>query len=815
MGLPTLYKEGYLIPKPWFNEREKKMTGIQYIIKHIHKLHVDEKKHQKLNSTIKSMGDKIILVKAGTGSGKTTSLAPELYISLKHKKNIAIAIPTIIITKEKTYDVINIPEFKKNFKLGKNIGYVTGDSKSNIRITERGILFMTQGILKGQLLRSDNEHFMRKYDFIFFDEFHLRTIDTDFTLSLIKNFLEKNWKNPNCPIFILMSATFKEKIYMNYFHVSEKNYLEVKGALNFPVEENFSKVDVDDYLKHINNLILDIHINNLDDLANDNEIKDIIVFLPSTSSINKTIDYIDCINASIFSKNIEKMIKKKKYKTKIDLKKKYFLSPIKLTSSSYNNIGNDYKKFMSSVKNIKQKIYTIKNGKVSKDSFTIEVPSRKIFLSTPVAETGITIESLKYCIDSGYQNLVTYYPEFNASIICIAPTNKFAILQRKGRIGRIAPGVWHTCFTKKIYDYLPMSKIPSILNQDLTYVILSTIIDKTETKIKNLNSYDEERENEIFEIDLHSKYNIIDKEKEFDINEINYITNPTNNMLSFSLEKLYKLGFINYNYDITLLGYLGNSFKKYKIEYVKMLFSGFKYGARISDLITIMAGEHIKTVIKRYDKDSKIFYKHFRYKNSDEILHSYIFTDDLLELVYLYDKFNLFVGKLLKAKCANIDNDNSDFLDEIEKWCDNMNLDYINFMKFLEKRDEIFSLFIDLGIDPFYDELKSKSKLIQLIYTDLYVAIGEIKKIKKCIYEGFINNVLYFDDGKYYLKKYDFPVKINTHLMIPKKHLQNKPKMAIATNLFFKMDEKGNFVLNASGISPLDCYINIDEILTK
>ena len=453
--------------------------------------------------------------------------------------------------------------------------------------------------------------------------------------------------------------------------------------------------------------------------------------------------------------------------------------------------------------------------KLIKKKYDIVVPSRKVFLVTPVAETGVTIESLKYCIDSGFHNLVSYYPEFNASIIITSPINQFSVKQRKGRIGRIAPGEWYPCFTKDALNYLPMSKIPEILNQELSGIMLSSIIEYTSSNIKSLSNISD-IQNDIFKIKgANTIYNIIDKTQEFDINKLDYLTNPSINIYTCSFEKLYKLGFIDYKYDISLLGFLANKFKIYQIEYIKMLLSGFKYGARMHDLITIIAGGSIGELLNKFDKNSKKYYKSFRYKKTDELLHNYIFTDDLLELIYLYNNFKYFISNLLQEECSNTNNNKVDLLSEVQKWCTNKNVNYNKFIMFLEKRDNIFEKFVKLGMDPYYNKLNIKNKLKtlnQLIYSDIFIAIEEIKKIKRCIFDGFYNNLVFLKDKKYYLKKFNFPIIINSKIMISKKFIENKPRILVATNLAFRFDN-GEFRLMASSMSPMDCYINIDDAL--
>jgi HrpA-like RNA helicase len=207
-----------------------------------------------------------------------------------------------------------------------------------------------------------------------------------------------------------MSATFNENLYIEYLNVPKENYIEVNGIENFPIQTIFPKSDISDYIEHIKTLIHDIHINNYDDFKT--ESTDIIVFLPTGGTIRKIEEYVNLLNSTKLKKN------------------KKYLAPITLTGTSYREIGEDYKKFMSNILNIKQPIYEFVDGKINMKKFITITPSRKIFLSTNVAETGITIETLKYCIDAGYENLITYFPEFHATIQIVNPINKFSATQR-------------------------------------------------------------------------------------------------------------------------------------------------------------------------------------------------------------------------------------------------------------------------------------------------------------------------------------------------------------------------------------------------
>ena len=61
-----------------------------------------------------------------------------------------------------------------------------------------------------------------KYSFIVIDEYHDRSLGMDLTLSLIKKFMDRNYKKSECPFLILTSATFDTKKYADYFGVKHK-----------------------------------------------------------------------------------------------------------------------------------------------------------------------------------------------------------------------------------------------------------------------------------------------------------------------------------------------------------------------------------------------------------------------------------------------------------------------------------------------------------------------------------------------------------------------------------------------------------------
>ncbi len=101
--------------------------------------------------------------------------------------------------------------------------------------------------------------------------------------------------------------------------------------------------------------------------------------------------------------------------------------------------------------------------------------NRRIILSTNVAETSVTLPGIRYVIDSGLVRLSRYNPRTQVQRLQIEPVSQASANQRKGRCGRIAPGICIRLYGeddfKKRDDYTP----PEILRASLAGVILTML----------------------------------------------------------------------------------------------------------------------------------------------------------------------------------------------------------------------------------------------------------------------------------------------------------------------------------------------------
>ena len=67
--------------------------------------------------------------------------------------------------------------------------------------------------------------------------------------------------------------------------------------------------------------------------------------------------------------------------------------------------------------------------------------SRKVVLATSIAETSLTIEGVRVVVDSGLSRVPRYSPRSGMTRLATVRVSAFSAEQRRGRAGRLAPGV--------------------------------------------------------------------------------------------------------------------------------------------------------------------------------------------------------------------------------------------------------------------------------------------------------------------------------------------------------------------------------------
>lgn len=702
-----------------------------------------------------SVEDRIMILRGGTGSGKSVTLGPEFYIRFQEAtmRNIAVTQPRILTAMGIPETIVNI---FPDMVMGDTIGYQTGQF---VYKPTKGVVFMTIGTLAQQLKTMSDEEFMEKYAFVIIDECHERSLDMDLTLSLSKQFIHRNFKNRDCPFLILTSATFDVDKYAKYFGVGEKNIIDVAG-LNYEIVPHFPKVASANYVKQAASLAIGIHTDN-----DYSENGDILIFVYGGLPIAEIRTILDAANEHM---------------------QNHFVT-IGLTGMSSNKGDMDYQNIFKPLSSIN---VVLKNGK-------IVTPRRRIIISTNVAETGVTIDTLKYLIDTGYENSLIFNPIYGSTSLLKKAVTKASALQRKGRVGRKFPGVWYPMYTREIFDSMQVDKFPELISRGISNTLLGLIIKAVHPDWDGIVAED------------------IPKTGKFRVDNIDLMDYPAVDSISYSLEKLYILGMINGNYAPTVIGLSTALVMKIDMELIRMVLAGYMHGANVLDLITVAAFMYVskRDYIDTRSKNKYTYGTTFERNEGELEYYDKLFiADDFIETIFIWEDFMDQI-EIMKKKLS---------IRHVKKWCLDHGLVYDGLLKVIDIRDGIISSFVQsVGLDPYYNGMdmpRNQYSIRKIFQTNVYMGIGEVKKIKKCIYEGFRLNTATWDEQRntYILDTCHEKIKIKSNVITPlpthKTFLQSRPKKIVVRNIDLNKSRfNESYQFECDRVSVMDGFVDIDE----
>lgn len=761
----TLLKPGCLIPRMGEKQTDlDKIIPINYIMEWIGKK-IDDAKRSK--GTKLSMSDRVIVLLSKTGSGKSTSIAPNIYLRFfnKYRKRIIITQPRVLTAMEIPKDIAAIPIYQTpnaeglSIELYRNLGYQTQEFVRKTK--ERGILFTTTGILLQFLKTMKDADFIKRYKFIIIDEAHDRSLDVDLVLFMMKMLIKRNLtKDP--PFLILMSATLNVDEYSTYFET--KTIFEVSGQSK-PIEVRYPELDIQNIYTHTMNIIKEINAKEENEIKQDKEIeymmkngiRDVIIFMPSVSYIGKMVKALEELNTTIDKK----------------------ILPLAITAYDINQGSENYKMLMAPSNTLK-----LPNG---------TKPFRRVIVSTNVAETGLTLESLRYCIDTALVFTNEYNPRYDVFMFAVKPTTASMSLQRKGRVGRKFPGVFYPLFTENVFKYMIVDNTPNILVENITSHVLAMIARDPETSIAELP-----------------------------ISKL--LTPPSDESLSQSLETLFVLGAINKDGNITKIGQMMNMFRKLPIQSCKMILSAIVYNVSIKDVVTLACLLNIKkSDIVSTDPRSKpissanLFsdlydnQKECDYPNYSRFKAKLLIGCEFLELLLLYQRFTYQFNQTRD-------------INKIRKWCDEKGIIFGSMIKLSESIEEVlWEIMNQMNINPMHynndsDLYATLKRTNDKSETDL---IDLVCKYKSCIYEGYKMNLITWDEQKSgYFNRYGIKINVESKLVSPLSFQkigapfeQNKPHILLYKNLILKKGQNGPFEWFADTITVLDGFVTIDPEL--
>ncbi|ODV59888.1 RNA helicase [Ascoidea rubescens DSM 1968] len=445
----------------------------------------------------------ITIVTGETGSGKSTQIVQFILDDIISKNKDFVS--KIIVTQPRRISTIGLADRisdERVLKVGEEVGYmIRGENrtKNNTRIifVTTGILLrMIQGFLsKDQKKNSKDDEFLKNVKYIFVDEVHERSIDSDFLLIILKQIV-KSRKLADIKI-ILMSATIDINLYKQFFKVNEINHVHIEGR-TFPIKDYY----LDSVLNDLNFTIVKKvekknkyqrrpHRYNGDeddknDLENsnyyDSEGDDELVLKPKADS---RFFNSGKINNDLISQLVNKV--------DLDLLREnntgsilIFLPGIMEINMCIKNISSN---FHRKSKCILLPLHSALSPQQQKKVFkTFDKTVRKIVVTTNIAETSITIPDAVVVIDCGRAKQLHYDFKLNCTKLVEDWCSKAEIKQRRGRAGRIQSGICYHLYTRENYEnnFLdqPIPEIKRVRIENIYLIIKSMGINNVSEFLK-------------------------------------------------------------------------------------------------------------------------------------------------------------------------------------------------------------------------------------------------------------------------------------------------------------------------------------------
>uniref|UniRef100_A0A1Y1N3Q9 RNA helicase n=1 Tax=Photinus pyralis TaxID=7054 RepID=A0A1Y1N3Q9_PHOPY len=425
----------------------------------------------KLKTEIIEMiaANQVILLSGETGCGKTTQVAQFILDDYVEKGKGSCC--RIVCTQPRRISAISVAErvaVERAESLGVGVGYQIRLEKVMPR--EKGsILFCTTGVI---LRLMEGDPCLNKVSHIIIDEIHERSIHSDFLITLLKDVLVKR---PNLKV-ILMSATLNAEKFSAYFNNCP--HLNIPG-FTFPVQEfyledvlmktNFCmssqpfkkytwrdrKRDKDDFYTSF----MEPYVRQLE--ANKTCSAKVCAILRDPqleAGVNMDLIFALIVNICETERDPGAIL--------------VFLTGF-VEISSLNQRMETCGKFPSNkflIVPIHSQMPTVNQRQV----FDRPPPGvRKIVLSTNIAETSITIDDVVFVIDCGKIKYTDYDPQTNnytlqAHWVALANAD-----QRRGRAGRVQPGVCYHLFSRPRRFVLEKYQKAEILRTRLENTILT------------------------------------------------------------------------------------------------------------------------------------------------------------------------------------------------------------------------------------------------------------------------------------------------------------------------------------------------------
>jgi ATP-dependent helicase HrpA len=352
----------------------------------------------------------VVVIAGETGSGKTTQL-PKLCLAAGRGEAglIGCTQPRRLAARSVARRVAE----ELGTQLGDKVGFQV---RFTDQVSEQSLIkFMTDGIL---LAETQGDPWLSAYDTIIIDEAHERSLNIDFLLGYLKRLA---LKRPDLKI-IVTSATIDTARFAEHF--GQAPIVSVEGRA-YPVDVRWRSVD--ETAARRNQRSSDLQQGSaehvaavLDEITHEDPRGDVLVFMPGEREI----------------RDAHLLLSRRQYR-ETEILPLY----ARLSATDQDRV--------------------FKPG-----------PKRRVVLATNVAETSLTVPRIRYVIDTGTARVKRYSQRSQLERLHVEPVSQAAADQRKGRCGRVGPGICYRLYDEADYVARVAYTDPELLRSSLANVIL-------------------------------------------------------------------------------------------------------------------------------------------------------------------------------------------------------------------------------------------------------------------------------------------------------------------------------------------------------